>query len=100
LLHNRLSRPVDRLCFLEEQPLRKQLAKLKFQEQLADNSSMETLANLAKILRRSEPTTAVRALREDVIAMLASDRATVADVAEAMERAVALRVIKSGDCLV
>lgn len=61
---------------------------------------METLANLAKILRRSEPTTAVRALRDDVSAMLASGRATDAEIAEAKERAVALRIVKGGDCMV
>lgn len=61
---------------------------------------METLANLAKILRRSEPTSKVRALRDDVSAMLASGRATEKEIAEAVEMAVALRVVKGGDCIV
>lgn len=60
---------------------------------------METLETLAKILRRSEPTTAVRALREDVAAMLASGRATAAEIADATERAIALRIVKSGSAI-
>jgi len=60
---------------------------------------METLETLAKILRRSEPTVAVRALRDDVLAMLASGRATVAEIADATERAVALRIVKGGSAV-
>jgi len=56
------------------------------------NHELETLL---KILRRQEPTTAIRSLLADVREALASDRATAAILADLTARAVVLGVLSS-----
>jgi hypothetical protein len=56
---------------------------------------MEALQNLARILRRVEPTTAVRNLRDDVGNALAIGYATDAEILEMMQRAVSLKILRA-----